>query len=224
MTVKDFRWLFLAVFVAAVVLIAIGEPTTIGLSTEVSEGSYRFAAGTSPAFMALAFVIVALYLLLLFTPVTPLGKPLPGLLRRFCAFWLDFFLAMTTIGALLGTVPALVEWRRTGIFQWQFQRTVPMASDEWMFAIGFLVAVLGLIGFFAFPLIRNRPTPGGCVTGYLVVADEGNTITPRIAVLRTLLGFIALCGLYVAPFIARDRKNGKFWLDRVFGTRAITLR
>jgi hypothetical protein len=45
-----------------------------------------------------------------------------------------------------------------------------------------------------------------------------------MALLRTLLGFIAACGAYLAPFIARDRKKGKFWLDKVFDTRAVTLR
>jgi hypothetical protein len=224
MRVKDLRWLFLAVLVVLVVVSTIGEPATIGISTEVSEGQYRFSAGTDPAFLALALVILALYLLLMFMPATILGKPLPGLWPRFCAFWLDFIFAMTAIGALVGMVPAVIEWRRTGIFEWHFERTVPMASDQWMSALGFLAGILGLVVFFAFPLIRSRPTPGGCVAGYLVIADGGTTITPRTAVLRTLLGFVALCGAYVAPFIGRDRKKGKFWLDKVFGTRAMTLR
>lgn len=49
-------------------------------------------------------------------------------------------------------------------------------------------------------------------------------MTVRTAVLRTLLGFVAACGAYLAPFVARDRKKGKFWLDGVFDTRAVRLR
>ena len=44
------------------------------------------------------------------------------------------------------------------------------------------------------------------------------------ATVITLLGFVAACAAYLAPFIARDRKQGKFWLDAVFGTRALRFR
>ena len=41
--------------------------------------------------------------------------------------------------------------------------------------------------------------------------------------LRTFLGFVAVSAFYLAPFLARDRKKGQFWLDKVFGTRAVRL-
>ena len=59
---------------------------------------------------------------------------------------------------------------------------------------------------FTFPLLR-RPAH----TGWLhVVRDEGITVTTRVAILRTRLGFIAACGAYLAPFIDLDRKGRKF--------------
>lgn len=96
-------------------------------------------------------------------------------------------------------------------------------GDEWLIGVGVIFVTIGLVFYFAFPLIRRRPSPGACITGCQVVPDDGTTMTLRTAVFRTLLGFIALCAAYLAPFIERDSKNGKFWLDKVFDTRAVTL-
>lgn len=71
--------------------------------------------------------------------------------------------------------------------------------------------------------VRRRPSPGTCIVGYQIVAEDGVELTLPKALLRTLLGFIALCAAYLAPFVQRDRKNGKFWLDKVFRTQAVTL-
>ena len=159
----------------------------------------------------------------MFAPPASLGEPLPSVLRRFVSLWLDLFLAMMAISPIMGILPALTEWRRTGTFHWSFTRTVHAPGEGWLTAVGALFVIAGLIFYFAFPLIRRRPSPGTCITGYQVVPDEGTTMTPRTAVLRTLLGFIAACVAYLAPFIARDRVKGKFWLDAVFETRALTL-
>jgi len=76
-----------------------------------------------------------------------------------------------------------------------------------------------LIFYYSFPLLRKRPTPGSCIMGYQIVPDEGVTITRKKAILRTLLGGLSLCVAYIA-FLGRDKKNGKFWLDFIFRTRA----
>jgi len=61
------------------------------------------------------------------------------------------------------------------------------------------------------------------VLGYQVVFEEGKTPSLGAAILRTLLGFLAVCAAYLAPFVGRDRKKGKFWLDKIFGTQAVKL-
>ncbi len=157
-------------------------------------------------------------------PPANLGEPLPGVFRRFVTFWLDFILAMILITPIVGIFPALTEWKRTGTFQWHFERTLHAPGDGWLVAAGAILLIPGLVFYFAFPLIRRRPSPGACITGYQVVPDDGITMTVRTAILRTLLGFIAACAAYLAPFIARNRKKGKFWLDTVFGTRALRFR
>lgn len=224
MEIKVLRWLFVAVFAVALFLNSISEPVTFGISQQWTNGRYSFSGGTHPAALALALIIVALYLLLMFAPPANLGAPLPGVFRRFVTFWLDFILAMMVIGPVIGIVPTLTEWKRTGAFQWNFQRTTYAAGDGWFTFAGIVLCFAALIFYYAFPLTRHRPSPGACITGYQIVHDDGVTMTPKTATLRTLLGFVAACAAYLGPFIARDRKKGKFWLDRVFDTRALTLR
>jgi uncharacterized RDD family membrane protein YckC len=224
MGVKELRWLFVAVIAVAIFIANISEPATFGISQQWTNGNYSFAGGTHPIALTLAFLIAVLYLLLMFSPPADLGEPLPGVFRRFVTFWLDFLLAMTLIGPIMGILPALTEWKRTRIFQWHFARTTQAPGDGWLTAAGLTLVALGLVFYFAFPLIRRRPSPGACITGYQIVPDGGTTITVQTAILRTLLGFMAACGAYLAPFIARDQKKGKFWLDAVFGTRALKFR
>jgi len=224
MGIKALRWLFIVVLTVAFVLSLVSEPVTIGASQEWINGKYRFAGGTHPVALGFALIIAVLYVLLMFAPPAHLGAPLPGVFRRFVAFFFDFILAMVLIGAIVGFLPALAEWKRTGTFQWHFERTLYAPSDGWLTAAEAILLIPGLVFYFVFPLTRLRPSPGACIAGYQIVPDDGITISVRTAILRTLLGFIALCAAYLAPFVARDRKKGKFWLDAVFGTRALRLR
>jgi uncharacterized RDD family membrane protein YckC len=223
MKMKELRWLFLAVVAVAIFVSFMSEPVTFGISEQWTNDTYRLAAGTHPVALIFAILIVALYLLLMFAPPATLGTPFPGVFRRFVAFWLDFILAMMAIAPIMGILPTLTEWRRTGNFQWTFERTTRAPSDGWLTLAGITFLLAGLVLYYAFPLTRCRPSPGACIAGYQIVSDEGAGINMRVALLRTLLGFIAACTAYLAPFIARDRKKGKFWLDAVFGTRALRL-
>ena len=221
---KELRWLFLTVLAVVVFISNFGEPATFGVSQQWTNGNYSFAGGTHPVALTFALIIAVLYLLLMFAPPAHLGEPLPGVFRRFVTFFLDFILGMILITPIIGLLPVLTEWKRTGTFQWHFERTLHAPGDGWLTATGAILLIPALVFYFAFPLIRRRPSPGACITGYQIVPDNGTAMSVRTAILRTLLGFIALCAAYLAPFVARDRKRGKFWLDAVFGTRALTLR
>jgi uncharacterized RDD family membrane protein YckC len=223
MKVKQYRWAFIGAFAAFVILAFVSQLPTMGASAEWNNGRYRFAGGTTPWALAYALLVIGLYISLMYASPSDEGPTLPGVIRRFVAFWLDFMLAMFALAPILGILPTITEWRRTGVFAWNFERTTPTPSDMLLASIILVLCSVSLVLYFALPLIRRRPSPGGCIVGYQIVPDEGITLTFRMAVLRTLLGFIAVCSAYLAPFIARDRKKGKFWLDKVFGTRAITL-
>lgn len=222
MTLTQIRWLLAAVMAGLVIVgIVATEPLTIGLSSEQANGDYRYAGGTTPAALTFALLTIALYVLLMYAVPTDSQNPLSGVVRRFVAFWLDFVLAMTSVAPIVGIIPTVVEWRRTGAFQWTFERTVAIKGDGLLLSGVLLLTFLALLLYYSFPLVRRRPSPGACLMGYQVLPDGETTLTLKQAILRTLLGFVAVSSAYIAPFVGRDRKQGKFWLDKVFNTRAV---
>lgn len=223
LTVRQLKWFFLAALATLFVAGLVSQPAEFGASQEWSNGKYRFAGGTAPWALLLSVTILALYLLLANAERASLGPPLRGLVRRFIAFLIDFLLAMFTIGPILGIVPMLVEWRRTGLFRWTFERDTPAASDSFLTIALVLLAFVLLIIYYSVPLVRERPSPVSCVLGYQTIGDEGEKITTRTAVLRTLLGSIALGAWPLLLFMGRDRSSGKFWVDKVFRTRAVRV-
>ena len=102
MSVKELRWLFVVVLAVAVFIGNMSEPATFGISQQWTNGNYSFAGGTHPVALTLALIIAVLYLLLMFAPPAYLGEPLPGVVRRFFTFWLDFMLAMILIAPIMG--------------------------------------------------------------------------------------------------------------------------
>jgi len=120
---KELRWLFIAVLAVDMIVDYVGEPVIVGVSAEWKNGRYRFAAGTSPLALVLSLLIVALYILLMYASSAHFGQPLAGVFRRFMAFWIDFMIAITTVAPILGILPTLIEWKRTGTFEWSFERT-----------------------------------------------------------------------------------------------------
>jgi uncharacterized RDD family membrane protein YckC len=151
------------------------------------------------------------------------SSPLPGLMRRFAAFWLDFMFAMLALAPAIGAVPMIVEWRHTGNFAWSFERTTQASSDVPLTVLSVVLLIPGLLFYYAIPLVLRKPSPGACLAGYQVVADEGTSLPLKRALLRSLVGYFALCGGFIAPFVGREKTKGKFWLDRVFHTRAVLL-
>lgn len=223
MKAKEFRWVFLAAVAAPVIILSIREPETLGVSYEWTNGRYSFGGGTALWALAFSVVMVGLYVALMHSLLTAKGQPLPGVFRRFVAFWLDFFLAMMAVVPVAGILPTVTEWRRTGVFQWNFERTTHASGDGAVGAIGFTLSMALLALYYCLPLVRGRPSPGTCIMGYQVIPEEGITLSFRAALLRTLLGFFAMCTAWLAPFVDRDRKKGQFWLDKVFRTRAVKL-
>jgi uncharacterized RDD family membrane protein YckC len=116
-----------------------------------------------------------------------------------------------------------MEWRRTGVFQWSFARDVSAPYDGWLAWIVVLGTFICMAFYFALPLILGRPSPGTCVMGYQIIPDEGEHLTPVLALKRAFFGFIAVCSAYAVPFKRRERERGKFWLDIKFGTHAVKL-
>jgi len=171
MNVKYIRWSFVSLLGFVMFLgVLFPTPMTLGASATWTNGKYHFAGGTHPAAIVLATLFTVMYLALMGAAPPELGEVLPGVVRRFFAFWLDFLF------------------------------------------------------YFAVPLMRRRPSPGSCIAGYQVMPDEGRTLTLWRAILRTIVGFVAMSMWPLTPFIARQRKKGKVWFDGPFRTHAVILR
>ena len=223
MTVRTLRWVLLALLGCVLAKCTVSEPITIGASTEWSDGRYRFSGGTEPG--ALGFAILTLIGLILLMNAKPAAAkaPLAGLVRRFAAFWLDFMFAMFMLTPVVGLLPTLVEWMRTGSFAWSFERSYQTSVDVPLTVLSIILLLPGLLVYYALPLFLRKPSPGACIAGYQVIADDGVLLSIRVALLRSIVGYFALCAAPVAPFVRRDKTAGKFWLDRVFGTHAVLL-
>ncbi len=163
------------------------------------------------------------YFVLMYAEPSASRVPLPGIFRRFVAFWLDFLIAMMMAGPIVGLLPTIVEWRRTGVFEWAIERNTPAAWDSLLIWATFILTLAILILYFAWPLLRHRPSPGTCILGYQVVSEEGTSLNLARAILRTLAGFVAVCVAVAALIAGREKKKGQFWLDKIFGTRAVRL-
>ena len=85
------------------------------------------------------------------------------------------------------------------------------------------IVFASLMLYYAVPIVRRRPSPGACVLGYQILPDAGWELTFSQALSRTFAGFLAVAGCWLAPFVAREPKAGKFWLDRLFHTHAVRL-
>jgi uncharacterized RDD family membrane protein YckC len=223
LTLRDLRLLFVAAFVALMIMAFASGPAEFGVSQVWASGQYYFAGGTSPVLLVFSALLIALYALLMRSEPSETENPVPGVVRRFFAFVLDFIFAILMFAPILGIAPTLFEWRRTGFFRWNFERTIQMSTDTLVTDVGLAIVSVLLAAYFVVPLKRGKPSPGACVFGYEVVSDDGKGLGIDTAVLRTLLGFVALSVWPIWAFIGRDKKNGKFWVDRIFNTRAVRL-
>jgi len=222
MNSKHFRWPFLAML-AAPFFRGHTKAIIIGSTLSWTNGDYYFAGGTEPRAIAYALAIILLYAVFLFTSSPKPGKPMTSLLRRFVAFWIDFFLYLMADAPLTGSLITVMEWRRTGTFAWSFERTTPAPYDWWLNGLLVIFAFAAMAFYFALPLALSKPSPGSCIMGYQIVADDPNGLTLWQAIRRTFFGFKAVCSSLFESFRSRNSEQGKFWLDEKFSTRAVKL-
>jgi RDD family protein len=225
MSVKHIRWSFIGLLgLVTFLAILLPAPVTMGASSTWTNGNYRFAGGTHPAALVLATLFTSLYFALMVIAPPEMGGARPGVVRRFFAFWLDFIIAMMVIGPTFGILATIAEWRWTGIFVWMFERETTAPTDILLTTGGALLVFVLLLFYFVIPLVRRRPSPGSCITGYQIISDAGESLTLGKAISRTILGFVAMSMWPLTPFIARQRKKGKVWFDGAFSTHAVILR
>jgi len=223
-SIKVLRWLFIVALTATVIAGLVSSPKALGFSSTETIDShgdrFEFEAGTSPWAIVWIGPLISLYFLLMKAPNASPGQPLPGVIRRYGAFWLDFILLMIITGPIVGIPPILSEWRRTGVFQWQIERTFSVPSDSLNELYAFLFIVIVFVVYEALPLTLGKPSPGECMCGYQILSDYPRPIRWNSALLRALVGFAAAVGGPIALFYNRDPTRGKIWIDKYFDTHA----
>ena len=190
-------------------------PFMLGFSWEWSStDGYSIAGGSAPWALEASALFLFVYLLLMFAPQAEPGGQIVGWWRRFAAFWLDFIFAMAILAPIVGLIPVYMEWKRTGVFAWMFERDTPAPGDTLTSALsGFLMTLIFLF-YFVIPLIRARPSPGACAMGYQIVGDGGLSVGLTTALKRTVAGFTFL----------GDRKRSVAKIDGWFRTHPVKFK
>jgi uncharacterized RDD family membrane protein YckC len=227
MKAKDLRWVLVGYFALLFIALTIHSDEMVGISATSENGQALFQVGSSLWSIVFAMVNLGLWFALLASSSAKPSPVLPTLFRRWLAGLIDFVMGLLLFAPFIGFCGILLEWKKTGIFEWIVERPQPTSSDWWLTASSVLLMMFVLIPLYAALLWRKeKPTPGGCICGFHVVADEGHNLTVWQAWLRALLGAISvLCWPFwiVAFLFNRNSKAGKFWLDAIFHTHAEVL-
>jgi len=114
---------------------------------------------------------------------------------------------MSAISPVVGLLPIIVEWKRTGVFAWSFERTTPAPSDIPVTVCSAMLAGIVLLLYYAIPLVRLRPSPGACVLGYQVLPEAGGYLTLRRALTREHLSVLLLSAVPSHHSLAASAKK-----------------
>jgi hypothetical protein len=214
------RWLSLAYFALVLAATEIRARELAGAGPTWLDGNYGFEAGALPWSLAIGILGAGLLFALISSSGRTITKPMPHLFLRWIAGWIDWILAFVAPTPFAGLTFVWIEYRRTGVFRWLSQSQEPTTLQMNIIVL-FIFSFFVL--YFAVPWWLGKPTPGACILGYRITADEGSRLTFGKAIFRVLLGCVALFGWsswILSYFLKRDRGRGKFWLDAVFKTHA----
>lgn len=224
MNAKNLRWLMIGYCALLLIVMVASSGQSMGMNATWYNGQYTYQAGSSPWMLGMAVAGAALYFWLLSSKTTPSPNRMPLLFRRWVAGFIDFVWAFTIPAAFIGLLAVLLEYRRTGTFQWLVERHNYQAGDGPVASASVLLTMFAIMpSYFALCWRSGKPTPGSCICRFRIVADVGTKLIFWKAGLRALLGSMALlawpCWI-LAYWVKRDQSAGKFWLDAIFDTHA----
>ncbi len=130
---------------------------------------------------------------------------------------------MSSAAPVVGLLPVMLEQNGRAILFGRLSAIPGTAGDVPVAIFAGLTILAIILLYFALPVICSRPSPGACLLGYQILPEKGQTPSLARAVQRSLLGFVAVCGAPLAPFVGGD-KLIKSWLDERFGVKALTLK
>jgi hypothetical protein len=214
------RWLSLAYFALVLLATEIRAHELAGAGPTWLDGNYGFEAGALPWSLAIGILGIGLLLALISKSGGRSAGPMPYLFRRWVAGWIDWILAFVVPTPFAALAFTWIQYQRTGVFKWLSRSPEPGTAQ--LGAITLFI-FLSMALYFAIPWWLGKATPGACIWGYRVSPDEGSRFAFGSAILRALLGAVALMAWpswILSFFLKRNRTSGKFWLDAVFKTHA----
>jgi RDD family protein len=192
----------------------------IGFSVNQVDNDVLVQAGSDPWLLVWAAIAIPLFIYVLRRdfPYEPAG--IPSWKRRFAAFFLDFYVALTSTAPFAALIPLAAEAVRTGSFAWSFKRRYTVDAD-WYLVVPMVLAEMALVAlYFAWPVARNRQTVGCYLLRLRVVPAESSRARRSLALgfRRVTLGFIGLCTWPVMWLFGRG-DDGSTWYDRATNSR-----
>src|SRR5580704_14460389 len=103
MNTKQLRWIFLSL-IATILVVAfipgVIPAVSVGFNYGTEDRVRHVSGGTNPTMICFALVFLLLYINTMLSDSPATGAPVPGVFRRFVAFYVDFFFAILTIAPI----------------------------------------------------------------------------------------------------------------------------
>ena len=178
---------------------------------QINGGATSVSGGTNPQAIGMSLAGILLYLIVIRTRIREHKSVVAPIWRRATAFLIDFWFCCFTLGALVGWVDVLLQARRTGVFQWHFQRDYSVPSDN-LVVVLVLMSLAATIGYFLLPLLRGGQTVGCWLLRLATINSVGYVVALPIktAASRLFLEFRGLCSPF-RTFRKRDAQGQTFY-------------
>jgi uncharacterized RDD family membrane protein YckC len=186
----------------------------IGFSSYEGSDKVEVSAGSHPAVIVWAVLVICLYFALLYRNLhTELVGP-AKMWRRTLSFLIDFLVVVLATSSITALIPLEVEARRVGHFEWSFARDYIVSSDSVILPLA-LLALIELFLYAVYPLTKGKQTIGEYVMRIKVIPPFGvnGRFTWEAAVKRVWYSFL---GASLWPYTVWKKldRNGQTWYDR----------
>ncbi len=135
-----------------------------------------------------------------------------GIFRRIGAMYINLFVVMAPIAAIITMPILLIEAWHTGEFQWSFYREFSRSTDWLAGALSTLPVFVAIIYYYFKSLKKNSPTIGQYLMGYYITGNDEEWTTKR-AMKRIGWTMLTMCIWPVTIIIALRNPQKAFWFD-----------
>jgi hypothetical protein len=177
-----------------------------GYSMSCVNADCQVNASSGFAFLTISATLLGLVLVFKLPPAADLarlGKP-AGYVRRFLAFFVDFFAMITIMGSLSALAMLLAEYGHTGSWSWSFERDYARWSD-W-FAVPISLGIFAVLYFYySRAADAGRQTFGQFLFGFRAVVRE-KTWSGPIGGMFALFAFFGVMPLFMPRMVRSMNK------------------